>query len=332
MLWIEKYRPRSFEEIIGQDPAVSLLSQFADEGTLPHLMLIGPHGTGKSAATECLARNLYGEYWLENTSVFNTRELFSQGKAYLRDDERFSHLFKKELSLISNFKYIVKWYASLRPLDAEFKLMVFEGATALTFEAQQALRRIMEHYSTTCRFIFCAQNQSGIIPAISSRCLPLFFSPIPGAAMASHLSSILEAEAIPPERVTHETLDLIVQASRGDLRKALVSLEIAARVDEELDLSELEQSETSAVSEALYAALARKDLRKARTLAETLMIEYGLSGRECIGELRGIIRREYNDPRAAIALADADAVLGHAGNEIIQIEALLARLIEEVFG
>jgi len=48
----------------------------------------------------------------------------------------------------------VKWYASMRPLDAPFKLMVFEDAHALTFEAQQALRRTMERYSATCRFVF----------------------------------------------------------------------------------------------------------------------------------------------------------------------------------
>ena len=109
---------------------------------------------------------------------FQTADLFSQGKKLLEEDERYAHLYQKSQSLIVNFKYILKWYASMRPLDADFKLMVFEDAHALTREAQQGLRRIMEQYSSTCRFVFSTTNQSAIIPAISSRCLPLFFAPV----------------------------------------------------------------------------------------------------------------------------------------------------------
>ena len=129
-------------------------------------MLTGPHGTGKSAAIRCFAERLYGENWEANTSIFQTADLFSQGKKLLEEDERYTHLYQKSQSLIVNFKYILKWYASMRPLDADFKLMVFEDAHALTREVQQGLRRIMEQYSGTCRFIFSTTNQSAIIPAI----------------------------------------------------------------------------------------------------------------------------------------------------------------------
>ncbi|MDP3563633.1 MAG: AAA family ATPase, partial [Methanoregula sp.] len=178
MLWIERYRPKEFREILGQEPAIRLLSSFAKDRTLPHLILTGPHGTGKSTAVECFARSLYGDDWDLNTSLFQTADLFSQGKALLEQDERYTHLYQKNLSLINNFKHIIKWYASLRPLDTEFKLMVFEDAHTLTLDAQQALRRIMERSSGTCRFIFTTTNQSSIIPPIASRCLPLFFAPL----------------------------------------------------------------------------------------------------------------------------------------------------------
>ncbi len=177
MLWIEKYRPKEFGEILGQDPSIRLSSSFAKDQTLPHLILTGPHGTGKAWLSSALQETLYGENWELNTSVFQTADLFSQGKAFLEQDERYAHLYQKNQSLINNFKYIIKWYASLRPLDTEFKLMVFEDAHTLTLDAQQALRRIMERSSGTCRFIFTTTNQSSIIPAIASRCLPLLLCP-----------------------------------------------------------------------------------------------------------------------------------------------------------
>ena len=125
---------------------------FADAQSVPHLLISGPHGTGKTAAVECLAQRLYGETWEANTTIFSAADLLGKGRSALETDERFSMIYRKDRSLIVNFKQIVKWYASMRPLDADFKLMVFEDAESLTFEAQQALRRTMERYSA-CRFI-----------------------------------------------------------------------------------------------------------------------------------------------------------------------------------
>ena len=75
MLWIEKYRPLSFEEILARIrcPAPFIVCWIRD---LPHLILTGPHGTGKSAAVECLARALYQDNWELNTSVFQSRPVF----------------------------------------------------------------------------------------------------------------------------------------------------------------------------------------------------------------------------------------------------------------
>ncbi len=116
MLWIEKYHPKKLTDILGQDPAIRHLSSFAASKSVHHLILSGPHGTGKSAAIECFAKVLYQENWELNTSVFQTADLFLQGKSYLEQDDRYAHLYQKNQSLITNFKYIIKWYASLRPL------------------------------------------------------------------------------------------------------------------------------------------------------------------------------------------------------------------------
>ncbi|BBL68248.1 AAA family ATPase [Methanoculleus chikugoensis] len=328
MLWSEIYRPRRCDDIIGQDEVVRHLTAFADSGSVPHMLISGPHGTGKTAAVECLARRLYGENWKANTTVFSATDLLGRGRSALETDERFSMVYRKDRSLIVNFKQIVKWYASMRPLDADFKLMVFEDAHGLTFEAQQALRRTMERYSATCRFIFVTVRPSTIIPAIASRCLPLFFAPIESGLVRARLEEILAAEGA---AVPADDIDLIVHAAQGDLRRAIMYLQIAARAEKDFDLAEISRSETANVATSAFIALRDGNFDAARWIAESLMIEYGLSAREVVGELRQAVRREYNHPALAVALADADLRLTHNANDFVQINALLARIAREVF-
>ena len=330
MLWTEKYRPYTFTEILGQEPVVQHLSSFAASGTLPHLILTGPHGTGKSTAVGCLARALYHDNGELNTSVFPVADLFSQGKSFLEQDDRYTHIYQKNQSLIVNFKYILKWYASMRPLDAEFKLMVFEDAHALTRDAQQALRRIMERTSNTCRFIFTTTNPSAIIPAISSRCLPLFFAPVSQDVILRHLTGIREKEAAGSLTCSDDDVDLIVQAAGGDLRRAVLLLQAALQSGRCEDLLTHTSSENATVAANALNALRDGDVRGAIRRMESLMIDNGLSASEVLYEARTIIQREYNHPALAIALADAEYRLMHANNEYVQLGAF-ATGIRDVF-
>ncbi|WP_286878935.1 AAA family ATPase [Methanoculleus sp. UBA413] len=332
MLWSEVYRPKGCEDIIGQDEVVRYLVSFADAGSVPHMLISGPHGTGKTVAVECLAKGLYAENWEANVSTFSAADLLGRGRSALEADERFSHIYRKDQSLIVNFKYIVKWYASMRPLDAPFKLMVFEDAHDLTFEAQQALRRTMERYSATCRFIFITTRPSAIIPAIASRCLPLFFAPIESGIIRARLEEILAAEGA---TLPADDLDLIVHAAQGDLRRAIIYLQLAAGSGGDADLAEVlaevSRSETGNVAASAFDALRTGNFDAASRIAESLMIEYGLSAREVVHELRQVVRREYNHPALAVALADADHRLCHNANDFVQVNALLARIAREVF-
>lgn len=332
MLWSEVYRPKGCEDIIGQDAVIRYIVSFAESGSVPHMLISGPHGTGKTAAIECLARRLYAGNWEANVSTFSASDLLGRGRSALETDDRFNHIYQKGQSLIVNFKYIIKWYASMRPLDAPFKLMVFEDAHALTFEAQQALRRTMERYSATCRFIFVTTQPSAIIPAIASRCLPLFFAPLDNEIVRARLKEILAAEST---TLPDEDLELIVCAARGDLRRATVYLQIVIGSDEKADLAEIlaevSRSETGNVAESAFEALQAGNFDAASRISESMMIEYGLSAREVVHELRQVIRREYNIPSLAIAIADADHRLCHNANDFVQVNALLARIASEVF-
>ncbi|HDQ07287.1 MAG TPA: AAA family ATPase [Methanoculleus sp.] len=329
MLWIEKYRPKTFDDILGQEKVIAHLQGFGEKATVPHLLITGPHGTGKSAAVECLARTLYGDFWRENLSVIATGALFRSGRAYLEEEEKFSQLYKKELSVINNFKRIVRWYASIQPLNAPFKLIVFDEAEALTFEAQQALRRIMERYSDTCRFIFIARTQSAIIPAISSRTLLLFFGPLPEEVIMDHLARVSRAEADGSLPVDASEIELIAASVRGDLRQAVMYLQMAMDASVTGTIEDFSESETRNIARSLFAALRSGDFEGAKAIGEVLVLEYGLSGKEVLGELRVVRRREFNHPEITLAIADADEKMGDANNEFVQLNALFAKIIAE---
>jgi replication factor C small subunit len=270
MLWIEKYRPATFEEIVGHDRVVKHLQTFAASGSLPHLMISGPHGTGKSVAVECVAKRLYGDHWIENCTVMHASDLFLLGKKYLEEDDRYAHIYRKDESLINNFKHIIRWYASLQPLDAPFKMMVIDDASALTRDAQSSLRRTMERYSKTCRFVFCTTHPAAIIPAIASRCIPFFFGPVSPDLASACLRGILAKEK--PERCcTDDEIDLIVQDSGGDLRRSVMLLQVAAEsgvnwMHQSYDYTHIETTRRAAV--AAYKEAGIKNPREELSLME----------------------------------------------------------------
>ncbi|OQB37965.1 MAG: Replication factor C small subunit [Euryarchaeota archaeon ADurb.Bin165] len=330
MFWIEKYRPVTLDQVLGQERVCEVLRRCAATKNLPHLVVSGPPGTGKSVSVEATLRELYGDTWQDNVTIFRTADLMERGKSALESDERFLHLFRSDESFLSNFKHIISSYASIRPINAEFKVMLFEDAHALSHDIQHALRRTMERYSKTCRFVFCTTQASTLIPPIKSRCLPLFFVPLPREIIRDCLLKILDD--IPEEdRVSEDETGLIIAASGGDLRKAIMFLQV--RVETRIPFNPDTLSRTVIQEEACYALneMKVKEIEKAQKRLLDLMITQGLSGREIISVLLLVTEREHNDPEIVTRLADTDALLTHAGNEYLQINALVSTIVAEVF-
>ena len=323
MLWIEKYRPESFDSLLGQSSAAKQLTAYAEAGNLPHLMVVGRSGVGKTAALEIFSRGFYSESPAENTTVLPVSVMFSQGHTYFAENERFAHLYQKGKSVLANFKYIVKWHASLKPLSAPFRLIIFDGAGDLPKDAQAALRRIMERYSQTCRFIFVTNTIASLIDPIRSRCVPLYFLPIEDDVMTSHLRTILDVEGC---SVSDDMLEMIVLGAKGDVRKAVMWLELAARygVGDPLELS---QTETGCMADACIRAMVSGDGDKGRQICENLMIEYGLSASDVLSLLRKSIRA-YITPDIALLFSRADIAVRAGQNEYLQMNAFAAELFE----
>ena len=138
-IWIEKYRPRSLKEIVGQKDIVDRLQSYVATKNLPHLMFAGPAGTGKTTSAIALAKEMYGETWKSNFNELNA------------SDERGIDVVRGK----------IKEFARTAPMGgASFKIIFLDEADALTSDAQAALRRTMEKFSRTCRFILSCNYSS----------------------------------------------------------------------------------------------------------------------------------------------------------------------------
>ena len=155
-IWTEKYRPSSFEEVKGQKEIVSKVKAFVSARNMPHLLFSGPAGVGKTTLSLVIAKQLFGDAWKQNTLELNA------------SDERGIDVIRVKVKDFARTKAIG---------DVPFKLIYLDESDALTKEAQQALRRTMENYTKTCRFILSCNYSTTIIDPIPPRCAVFIFKP-----------------------------------------------------------------------------------------------------------------------------------------------------------
>jgi replication factor C small subunit len=309
-IWTEKYRPEMLDEVVGQTDIVQRLRAIVGSGNIPHFLFTGPAGTGKTTCALALARELFGvENWRNNFQELNA------------SDERGIQIVRTK----------IKNFARAAPLGgAQFKVIFLDEADSLTSDAQAALRRTMEKYSGTCRFILSCNYSSRIIPPIQSRCSVMRFSPLKEDEIRKFILRIEEGEGVD---VTESGFETLLYVSQGDLRKAVNILQVAASFSKTIDSDNLYESSAMArpedIGELIELALKGK-FPQARSKLENLLTEGGLAGEDVLTQLH---RELFNIPmdeelRVEVldAIGEADFRLVEGADERIQLEALLARI------
>ncbi|MCD4703153.1 MAG: AAA family ATPase [Methanosarcinaceae archaeon] len=337
-LWTVKYRPERLDGILGNEGSISTIKHLVHANNLPHLVLHGPRNSGKSSTVFALAYELYGKDYERNLTYFNASDFFDQGKRYLVRDKRFIHFLgtddpkKIRTSVISIFKELVNEYAGIGSLDADYKLIFIDNAESLNTNAQHALRRIMERYTRTCRFILSTTQPSKLIAPLRSRGLQLFFTFVAHDELRSHLHHVAEQEGI---SVSDDALDALVYHSRGNVGNALLTMQygslqypdssITAEIIYEASLAEVPEGISM-----LYGSAKKHDLTESIKTIDRLLIRDGMSGCEVIRYLYGMVTRS-NGPdkeiaRLVLKLADADYRIMDAANDRIHLEALVTEM------
>jgi replication factor C small subunit len=313
-MWAEKYRPKTLDEMVNQREIVERLKSFVKAKNVPHCIFAGPPGTGKTTAALCLARDLYGENYREYIMELNA------------SDERGIDVVRET----------VKTFARVRAIgEIPFKIMILDEADNMTADAQQALRRTMERYTETCRFILCANYSGKIIEPIQSRCAPFRFTYLPREEHDKYLRYIAENEGV---ALLDEGLDAIYEVCGGDLRRAINTLQAAASLGKPIDAkiiySIAGRANPADVRRMIETAMKGNFIEARKQLREMIQ-KYGVAGSDIIRQIHAeIFKLDIPEPwkiKLAEIVGEIDYRLVEGADEEIQLSALLARLIEASF-
>ena len=313
LMWVEKYRPKTLDEVVGLEDIVQSLKAFLrTPRTMPHLLFAGIPGTGKTTAALCISRKLFGSNWRTFTLELNASD--ERGIKMVR--ERIKNFSRYSRTGFGNIPYV---------------LIILDESDQMTASAQTALRRIMETSSRTCRFILICNYSSRIIEPIQSRCAIFRFSKLGKKDVVKHLGNISKKEKIV---LLPEAADLIVEYSEGDLRRAINALQTAAAyargtVNEKTVLQVIGEASPKQVQLMLSKAL-NGDFIEARSVMYDLMGLYGLSGTDIIRQIhRELLKVSYlsAEEKAELAniIGEYDFRLTEGANYDIQLSALLAQ-------
>jgi replication factor C small subunit len=297
--------------MVDQKEIVERLESFVKARNTPHCIFAGPPGTGKTTAALCLAHDLYGEGYREHLMELNA------------SDERGINVVRET----------VKTFARIRSIgEIPFKIMILDEADNMTRDAQQALRRTMERFTETCRFILIANYSGKIIEPIQSRCAPFRFSYLKREDHDVYLREISNQEGV---QLTDAGLDAIYDAFSGDLRRAINSLQAAASlgrsIDDETVYSVIGRANPMDVRAMITTAM-KGDFIGARKQLRDMILKYGVAGSDIIRQIHIEIFRSQLPEDWKVKLADVvgeiDFRLTQGADEEVQLSALLARLAE----
>ena len=309
-IWTEKYRPIKFEELAGQEAIIKRVKALTNSLNIPHLLFAGPAGTGKSTLALIVVKELFGSNWRDNYLELNA------------SDERGIQVVREK----------VKNFARTKALgNVPFKVIFLDEADALTPEAQQALRRTMENYATTCRFVMSCNYSSKIIDPIQSRCAVFRFKLLEKKDVEKVIKRIAEGEKL---EVDEEGITAIYEASEGDCRRSVNLMQstssVSPKITKELVSTIVSEAKPKEIKVVLEYALAG-DFEGSREKLLDVMLKESISGQDVIKQMQKEIWNLTIEPEIKVKLTEktgeAEFRIVEGSDPFIQLQALLASFV-----
>jgi replication factor C small subunit len=302
-IWTEKYRPSVFEDVVGQQEIIKRTRSLVQALNIPHLLFAGPAGIGKSTLALIVVKTLFGEKWRENYLELNA------------SDERGIDVVRQK----------VKDFARTKSLGVvPFKVIFLDEADALTKEAQQALRRTMENYTNTCRFIMSCNYSSKLIDPIQSRCVVFRFKLLEKKDVATVINRISEKENL---KITDGAIESLYEISEGDCRKAA---SVSLNIDNEMINIIAAKTKPADIKIVLGYALTG-DFIKAKEKLLDVMLKESISGTDIIKAIQKEIWNLDINPEIKVKLTEktgeAEFRIVEGSDEFVQLQSLLASFV-----
>ena len=309
IIWTEKYRPRDFNEVLGHDEIIKRAKAFVQNKNMPHLLFSGPAGSGKTTLALIIAKKLFGKSWNENFLELNA------------SDERGIDVVRQK----------VKSFARTKAFNGPFKIIFLDESDALTKEAQQALRRTMEIFTGTCRFILSCNTSSKIIDPIQSRCSIFRFKLLNKKDVAKIVEKIAKQEKF---KINDKAIESLYNISHGDLRRVInilqASASISKKIDENTIYEIIAEAKPADIKEILELAL-KGSFLEARNKLLDVMLKQGFSGLDIIKiiqrEIWNLDIKEEEKIKLIEKCGEIEFRLVEGSDDFIQLEALLASFI-----
>lgn len=308
---IEKYRPQKLDGVLGQDKIVNRFKGYVVDKNMPHLLFAGSPGNGKTSSAICLAKELYGAGWRADFKELNGSD--NRGIDVIRG--------------------IVKEFASVVSMsDVGFKIILLDEADNLTKDAQSALRRTMEQYSSSCRFILTCNYSSSIIEPIQSRCAVFRFKRLSNEDIIKRCKYICSLEEI---RIEDDALEAVAFVSEGDCRKAIGILDSCRMGDIEIIKVCNIYDIVGNVEPVILRDVIKKALSREFFASLVVVEKVILDGLSAIDILKGMVKcvLEINiDDKLKVdivsLIGETEFRISEGANEMIQMKALIASIVK----
>ncbi|KAJ2867945.1 Subunit of heteropentameric Replication factor C (RF-C) [Coemansia aciculifera] len=311
--WVEKYRPKNIDDITAQEEVVQVLRKSLETKNLPHLLFYGPPGTGKTSTILALTRDMYGPE-AAKTRVLELNASDERGISVVREK-------------VKTFARAVVSQADARYPSPPYKIVILDEADSMTTDAQAALRRIIEKYSRITRFCLICNYVSRIIEPLASRCTKFRFKSLPRDQAVARVEHVAQLESV---NCREGAVGALVDCAAGDLRRAIMSLQSAARMvhsgggalDADM-VAELVGVVPAAVIESLRVAWNSADASALRVIVDELIYS-GYPASQVLAQLHDRAMEDQQlgslqKAKIALMMATVDKALCDGADEQLQL-------------
>lgn len=273
-VWVEKYRPSQFEDIVLDPLNRQILSNIIETSYFPNLLFYGPPGTGKT------------------TTIINLINAY-QAKLNNRNKDMIIHLNASDERGIDIIRNQISSFVNSKPLfNTGMKFVILDEVDYMTKTAQQALRYLLQSYTNSVRFCLICNYISKIDEGLQNEFIRLRFNQLPKDETVQFLTNISTSENL---NISNKSLQYIQQLFKSDIRSMINFLQsnqdvVKTRSDETNHLNIID----SDIWDKLISMLANKEkLAKTRTFIDVMSIEYNIDKKNMIKDLLNYIIRSH---------------------------------------